>query len=252
MADPARLRIVVRQFDRQSEVMPRVKWFVDPDRARELLVFAQLAPGERVIDVGCGPGFVLASASAAGQLVGVDVSEKMLETARERAQSARVVRAAVERLPFSDETFNLAYCRSALHHVLDPEAMLREMVRVVRSGGRVVVNDSISSEDPRLAENHNRIERLRDPSHGRMLPPSEVIGLFRRVPVDIVQVRAHRYRRDLEEFLDIAGPETRARDEVTRFFRAWTSRDESGLLVRREGGRIVFDHTQWTILGIRR
>ncbi|MGI0148014.1 MAG: hypothetical protein ACREDF_00590 [Thermoplasmata archaeon] len=52
-------------------------------------------------------------------------------------------------------------------------------------------------------------------------------------------------------YLDIAGPETWARDEVTRLFRAWTSRDESGLFVRREGGRIVFDHTQWMILAIR-
>jgi hypothetical protein len=84
-----------------------------------------------------------------------------------------------------------------------------------------------------------------------MVPPSELIALFRKASLDIVQVRAHRYRRDLEEFLDIAGPEAGARAEIIGLFRDWLQQDESGLFVRREGGRIVFDHTQWTILGIR-
>ena len=252
MQNPKRFRTVVRQFDKMSEVMPRVKLFADAERARELLAVAGLSAGEGVLEVGCGPGFVLAEAGIAGRLVGVDVSVKMLASARERARNASLVRAAVERLPFSDGTFGLAYCRSVLHHVLYPPAMMREMARVVKPGGRVVVNDSVSSEDRAEAENHNRIERLRDPSHGRMLPPTEMLGLFERAPLEVAQVRAHRYRRDLEEFLDIGGPEPAARGEIVGLFRKWTSCDESGLLVREEGNRIVFDHTQWTVLGLRR
>src|SRR5688572_10844730 len=197
MGDHRRLRAVVRQFDRQSEVMPRVKWFADVERARELLAFARLASGENVLEIGCGPGFVLAEAGATGRLVGVDVSPKMLDAARGRAPNAQGVRAAVEHLPFVDGVFDLAYCRSVLHHVLDPAPMIREMARVVRPGGRVVVNDSVSSENPRESKNHNRMERLRDPSHGRMLPPTELVSLFLRAPLRIVQVRAHRYRRDV-------------------------------------------------------
>lgn len=251
MADPSRLRTVVQQFDRQSEVMPRVKWFADAERARELLAFARLAPGEKVLEVGCGPGFILAEAGAAGCLAGVDVSPKMLQAARERAPNAHGVRGAVERLPFHDGIFDLAYGRSVLHHVLDTRSMVREVARVVRPGGRVVVNDSVSSEDPRESKNHNRMERLRDPSHGRMLPSTELVGLFLRNGLQIVQVRAHRYRRDLQEFLDIAAPETAAQEKILRLFRAWTSHDVSGLFVRKEGERIVFDHTQWTVLGIK-
>ncbi len=216
----------------------------------ELLEFAQLAPGERVLEIGCGPGFVLAQASAAGDLVGVDVSTKMLRTAAIRAPRAHRVRAAVERLPFRSECFDLTCCRSVLHHVLDPAAMLHEMGRAVRPGGRVVVNDSVASEDPAEAENHNRIERLRDSSHGRMLPPSELVRLFERAGLRITRIRGHRYPRDLEEFLDIASPEPEAQTEVRRLFRHWTSRDESGLFVREENGRIQFDHTQWTVLAV--
>ena len=252
MADPDRLQTVVQQFDKMSDVMPRVPWFADADRARELLAFAGLAAGENVLEVGCGPGFVLAEVGSAGRLVGVDVSLRMLASARERAPNVLAVRAAVERLPFSDGAYDVAYCRSVLHHVLEPASMIHEMARVVKRGGRVVVNDSVSSEDPRQSENHNRMERLRDPSHGRMVSPSELLELFRRASLDVTQLRAHRYRRDLGEFLDIGGPGPAERKEVLDLFRAWTSRDESGLFVRRERGRIVFDHTQWTVLGIRR
>lgn len=252
VSKPSRLGEVVQQFDRQSEVMPRLKWFADAERARELLAFAGLRPGERVLEVGCGPGFVLAEADAAELVVGVDVSPKMLRGAAARAPRARVVRAAVERLPFSAGCFDLAYCRSVLHHVLDPEAMVREMTRVVRGGGRVVVNDSVSSENRRESENHNRMERLRDPSHGRMIPPSELIALFRRAGLDVVQVRAHRYARDVEEFVDVTSPEPAVRAELSRLFRGWIARDESGLFVREEDDRIRFDHVQWTVLGIRR
>jgi ubiquinone/menaquinone biosynthesis C-methylase UbiE len=231
--------------------MPRVKWFADAERARELLAFARLASGENVLEIGCGPGFVLAEAGATGRLVGVDVSPKMLDAARGRAPNAQGVRAAVEHLPFNDGVFDLAYCRSVLHHVLDPAPMIREMARVVRPGGRVVVNDSVSSEDPRESKNHNRMERLRDPSHGRMLPPNELVSLFLRASLRIVQVRAHRYRRDVEEFLDIAAPKPAAREKALRLFHEWASHDVSGLFVRNEGERIVFDHTQWTLLGIK-
>ncbi len=219
MAEPRRFDEIVEQFDRQSEVMPRVKWFADADRARELLRFARLAPGERVLEVGCGPGFVLAEAGAAHVLVGVDLSPHMLRAAAARAPNARAIRALVERLPFRPGSFDLVYSRSVLHHVLDPATMVREMARVVRVRGRVVVNDSVCSEDPTEAENHNRIERLRDPSHGRMLPPSELLDLFRTGDLRIDEARAHRYRRDLEDFLDITSPEPAARADVVRQFR---------------------------------
>lgn len=232
--------------------MPNVKWFADAARARELLAFGRLSSGERVLEVGCGPGFILAEATAAGRLVGVDVSPMMLASARERAPTARLVRAAVEHLPFVDRTFDLAVCRSVLHHALNPASMVREMARVVRIGGRVVVNDSVSSEEPREAANHNRMERLRDPSHGRMVPPSELLDLFSQADLRVGPVRAHRYTRELEAFLDIASPPSDARAKIVRLFTAWASKDESGLLVRTENGRIQFDHTQWTILGTRR
>lgn len=249
MAVERRLEDVVRQFDRQSDVMPRMKWFADADRAKELLRFARFAHEERVLEVGCGPGIVLEQAAPnAGLLVGVDVSPQMLVRAQERVRSAGLARAMVERLPFRDGAFDLAVCRSVLHHVMDPAAMIREMARVVRRGGRVAVNDSMASKRPNEAANHNLIERLRDPSHGRMVPPSELRRFFEAAGLEVLEVVEKRYPRWLDEWLDITSPPLENPHRVEGLFETWTGRDESGLSVRREAGRVRFDHTQWTVL----
>ncbi len=247
-----RLADVIQQFDRQSEVMPRVKWFADADRARELLAFVGLREGERVLEVGCGPGIVLEQAAkTAGLLVGVDVSPRMLAEAARRARMAHVLRAMVERLPLREAAFDLVYSRSVLHHVLSPAKMVAEMARVVRRGGRVALNDSVTSENPIEARNHNRVERLRDPGHGRMVPPSELKQLFGDAGLRIATVRARRYERDLEAWLDVTSPPPSDREEIIRMFEAWVSVDGAGLNVRRTEGRLRFDHRHWTILAVK-
>ena len=137
VASERRLGDVIDQFDRQSEVLPRVKWFADADRARELLAFAGLQAGERVLEVGCGPGIVLEHArNTANLLAGVDVSPRMLAEAARRAPKAHLMQAMGERLPLREAAFDLVYSRSVLHHVLSPARMVDEMARVVRRGGR--------------------------------------------------------------------------------------------------------------------
>ena len=71
-------------------------------------------------------------------------------------------------LPFPDASFSLVFTRYSFHHLLDPEAVLAEMVRVCSPGGRVAVVDVFTSS-PEQAEAFNRMERLRDPSHVRAL-----------------------------------------------------------------------------------
>lgn len=103
------------------------------------LIRRSLPPPDCALDVGCGTGLsTRALAEYAKEAVGVDVSEEMLR-ARERDSGATYVRAAAERLPFADSTFDLVTIASAIHW-FDRNAA-REVARVLRPAASLVVYD---------------------------------------------------------------------------------------------------------------
>jgi SAM-dependent methyltransferase len=118
-------------------------------RSYELL---KIRPGQRVLDVGCGRGDdVLALsrlAGDAGLVVGVDSSVSAIETARTLAARAAAnvafEHADASALPFAARSFDACRCDRTLQHLRDPHAALREMVRVVRPGGIVVISEGRS------------------------------------------------------------------------------------------------------------
>ena len=108
--------------------------------SRELVRVAGVAPGERVLDVGCGTGAltgVLAEIVGAELAAGVDPSEPFVQRARERVPGADVRVAPAEALPFEDDTFDVALAQLVFHFVSDPATAVSEMARVTRPGGRV-------------------------------------------------------------------------------------------------------------------
>lgn len=105
-------------------------------------------PGDRILDVGCGPGFAIAElvdqVGSTGSIVGVDRSPQMLATAARRCAAFPNVtlhEADVAALPLDDAAFDRALCVQVLEFVPDVAAALGELHRVVRPGGRVVVWD---------------------------------------------------------------------------------------------------------------
>jgi len=96
-------------------------------------------PGARVLDVGCGVGQVVARLTEAGyETHGVDVSEPNIARARKFSDRCQLYDG--KRLPFSDHYFSSVGALNVLEHVDEPEAFLRELVRVAEVGGRVVVS----------------------------------------------------------------------------------------------------------------
>jgi SAM-dependent methyltransferase len=102
--------------------------------------FAGVTAGQRVLDVGCGPG------ALTGELVGrlgdeavsaVDPSEPFVAAARARHPDVRIQLASAEALPFPDDTFDAALAQLVVHFMSDPVAGLREMARVTQGGGVV-------------------------------------------------------------------------------------------------------------------
>jgi SAM-dependent methyltransferase len=154
-ADPAAL---VAALDEQA-ALPAVR------RLRATAIgLLDPRPGQRLLDAGCGTGEMTRELAAlvgrAGGLVGVDPSSTMLGEAHRRTHAADGPVAFrlgdVTALDAGDGEFDGAHCERVLQHLGEPEAAMGELVRVTRSGGRVVVVDTdwgmhaIGGADPGL------------------------------------------------------------------------------------------------------
>lgn len=113
----------------------------------KLLAMAALQPGERVLETACGTGLITFPAATAvtpsGSVVSTDISEKMVGTARARAAELglnhiRFERMEAEALNLEDGSFDAALCALGLMYVPEPVQALKEMLRVLRPGGRAV------------------------------------------------------------------------------------------------------------------
>lgn len=116
-----------------------------------ILERARLAPGESVLDVGCGTGTLAIRAARhvgpTGAVHGIDPSPEMIARARKKAAREKVAAsfetAVVQTLPFPDAQFDAVFATLMLHHLPRParEAALREIRRVLKPGGRLVIVD---------------------------------------------------------------------------------------------------------------
>ena len=152
------------------------------------------------IDVCTGTGvFARALARYGGfeSIVGVDITPAMLEEARQNSSqeldlcNLEFMLGDAVTLPFSDDFFDVAVTRLAIHHLPEPYLAIKEMARVVKPGGHVVIVDIVvggndltfdgnGGADPCIAKETNRLERLRDPSHTVMLSRAEICSLLER------------------------------------------------------------------------
>jgi SAM-dependent methyltransferase len=105
--------------------------------------FAGVADGQRVVDVGCGPGALtaeLVSRVGAGSVAAVDPSESFVAALRERHPEVDAHRASAEDLPFQDDAFDTSLAQLVVLFMADPVGGLREMARVTKPGGTVAAS----------------------------------------------------------------------------------------------------------------
>ena len=186
--------VVQESFTTQATTFAANPWVTNEERIRRLVAAANLKGNERVLDVATGPGYIAeAFARSAREAVGVDLTAAMLAIAEERTRERGISNVSfrigdVQRLPFEKEEFDVVVCRLALHHMQSPGQVVKEMARVCRVEGTVLVEDIYGSEHPERAAYQDRWEKLRDPSHVRTVPISELLRLFRDAGLETDQI----------------------------------------------------------------
>ena len=129
-----------RSYDEVAEAYERVHAPRLAEVARDLVAFAEIGDGKKVLDVGTGTGVAAQAAADAGaRAVGIDPSVGMLEVGRRDRPSIVVVAAQAIDLPFRDGTFDAVTGNFVLSHFRRPETALFDMMRVLKPGGRVAL-----------------------------------------------------------------------------------------------------------------
>jgi ubiquinone/menaquinone biosynthesis C-methylase UbiE len=235
---------ILDQFTRQAVPFAKAQAIRSQDALDRIVQMAEAGPEDTSLDVACGPGLLAcAFARVVRHAVGIDLTPAMLEQAR-KAQAEQGPRnlswhqGDVTSLPFPDAHFSIVSSRFALHHLEDPLAALKEMCRVVKPGGCVVVADMAPA--PEKADALNAEERLRDPSHVRAMPIGELRDLFLQAGLGAPRVETYRLEGELEDLLSRSFPNEGDADSVRRIFVDSLVDDALDLATRRENGKIFF------------
>jgi ubiquinone/menaquinone biosynthesis C-methylase UbiE len=238
-------RLILDQFTRQAVPFAQMPAHSNEESNRLLIDMAEVGPEDDVLDVACGPGLVACRlAETARSVTGIDLTPAMIEQARARQQSMKLTNLTwvvgdAAPLPFADAAFSVVATRYAVHHFLDPKAVLAEMVRVCEPGGRLAVIDVFTSS-PEQAEAYNRVEKLRDPSHVRALSLEELTGLCRDAGLADVRTGFYKLEAELEWLLAASFPNPGDADRIRRTFEDDVGVNRLGLGAARRDGAIHF------------
>ena len=157
--------------------------------------------GKTALDVATGTGHVaIGLAPMARAVVGLDLTRRMLEFAREEAGKRSLtniawVRGDVRSLPFPDGSFQAVTCRRAPHHFPHIDESLLEMARVLSDEGPLVIDDRSVPDDAEIDGVMNHLDILHDRSHVREYGRREWEAMLRKAGFTGIEV--HEYRRHL-------------------------------------------------------
>jgi ubiquinone/menaquinone biosynthesis C-methylase UbiE len=177
--------LVAQQFGATARAYLESETHAAGDDLELLAQEVAASPKAAVLDLGCGAGHAsFAVAPHAASVTAYDLTREMLavverEAAARELPNIATVRGMAEELPFPEAHFDCVISRYSAHHWHDVPAALREVRRILKPGGRVLLIDTAGGETPLLDTHLQAVEILRDPSHVRDYSAREWLALFR-------------------------------------------------------------------------
>lgn len=150
MDESKHLQINEARWNKWAETVDGKSLKYDYLRSAQLGVISLLNLKENVcmLDIGCGTGWALGQAAnlidGKGTFYGVDLSEKMIEKAKENfngRENFHFIKANAEEIPLADNQFDIIICTNSFHHYLHPDKALKEMLRILKTGGKLYLLD---------------------------------------------------------------------------------------------------------------
>jgi ubiquinone/menaquinone biosynthesis C-methylase UbiE len=211
-------RAAQEQFARQSQRYGSSHILADVKDVESAVQRMDLPPQSRVLDVATGTGHTgLYLASLGHRVILADLAAPMLDRVREAAEkrglTVEVQQHPAEEFPYPDQSFDLVTCRVAAHHFSSPASFIRESARVLKPHGWfLLIDGSVQDDEPETEEWLHQVEKLRDPSHHRLLTPRAWSALCEPAGLNVSSADLHPFKQpDLEWYFETAAtsPENR-------------------------------------------
>lgn len=235
------------QFDRQSRNYGKSHILADVSDLAAALEGMNAPATGRALDVATGGGHTAVWLAKQGwDVTASDLSPAMLERASELAASTGVSLKTslheAEHLPYADDSFLIVTCRVAAHHFSSPPAFVSEVARILSPDGLfLLIDGSVPDEDPEAAEWLHKVEKFRDPSHGRFLAPGEWSALCRNAGLEILRCVTTPFKQpDLTWYFETAGTTESNRTEVMKLIRSAPEQAVRAFGLAEEEGRTVW------------
>ncbi|MBU3605807.1 class I SAM-dependent methyltransferase [Polynucleobacter sp. MWH-Creno-3A4] len=234
---------IVEQFSLQAVPFTQVPGH--SDSINMLIEFSGASQDSTVLDLACGPGIVACEfARHAKHVTGIDITPAMIEQAKKRQQENHLDNVEwkigdVTALPFPDHSFSTVVTRYSFHHFENPKAVLAEMIRVCKPGGKVLVADVVLPADK--VEKYDALELIRDPSHVHALTHSEMGEVFKTSSLKSIETANYKVEIELEQQIKASFPKGGDEDKIRKMFADELIEDRMGVNVHRRGNEIHYE-----------
>jgi ubiquinone/menaquinone biosynthesis C-methylase UbiE len=235
---------ILDQFTRQAVPFSQSPSVSNQEALATIVRAADAGPDDTSLDVACGPGLlVCAFARVVRFAAGIDLTPAMLEQAQKLQQEHGLTNVSWQQgdviaLPYPDAHFSIVSSRFVFHHLEDPLIVLKEMKRLAKPGGRVLVADMAPAPEKAAALNGEEV--LRDPSHVRAMPEAELRDLYAQAGLPEPRVSRYRVECELEDLLSRSFPKEGDADRIRHIFADSIATNALDLNTRRENGKIYY------------
>jgi ubiquinone/menaquinone biosynthesis C-methylase UbiE len=235
------------QFDRQSDRYGKSHILADTRDVAAALAGVRVPAGGTALDVATGGGHTaLYLAQQGWRVTAGDIAPRMLENAqRLAAEAGHTIETRLfpaEELPFPARGFDLVTVRVAPHHFSSPEKFVAEVARVLKPGGYFLfIDGSVPDHDPETEAWLHRVEKWRDPSHGRFLSRTAWEELIKANGLTVLRSQLDPMKQpDLQWYFETAATPAENRSLVLEAVRTASPHVRNAMRLGEEAGRIVW------------
>lgn len=235
------------QFNQQSDRYGKSHILADTQDVEQGLRGLRVPAGGTALDVATGGGHTALWLARHGwKVTAGDIADRMLENAQNLcAEAGCAIETRMfpaEEMPFAEGSFDLVTVRVAPHHFSSPARFVQETARVLKSGGHfLLIDGTVPDNDSETEEWLHRVEKWRDPSHGRFLSRKAWQELAGQAGLSVIRSELHpRQQPDLNWYFETAATSQENRKHVLEAVAHASDQIRNALRLRNDEGKVTW------------